>query len=520
MNRELWPHQTEALQALRQSIGQGVRRIILSAPTGSGKTVLSAAIVEGALAKGNRVCFVISNLSLVDQTVESFYSEGIRGMSVIQGDHEMLDWSKPVQIASIQTLRSRKAFPEAQVVIIDEVHVLHKCHIEWLQHPDWQKVPFIGLSATPYTKGLGKYFESLIVVATIQELIDKGVLCPFKVYATGHPNLDGVRVVAGDYVEKELSDAMQQGTLVADIIKTYKERWGKGKTLFYGVDRAHAQAVQKRFQEAGVKCGYQDALTPADERRELRRQFQNGEIEVLSNVSTLTTGTDVDCRCLILGRPTRSESLFQQIVGRGLRIAEGKDHLILLDHSDTTSRLGFVTDIFHDRLDDGKPKEKAPPKERLPKSCPQCDFMKKSAVCPNCGFKPEVGASGMIERDGELIELTSGLLPSKQKKGAKREWTMEEKAAFFGELKTYAQGHKYKEGWPAAKYKSRFSVWPNHPSIKNAPAIPVSMETTMWIKSENIRWAKSQGKKDQSGGAMSSSFGGRDPFGFSGDGFE
>jgi DNA repair protein RadD len=497
MNRELWDHQKEALKALRQSIGQGVRRIILSAPTGSGKTVMAAAIVEGALAKGNRVCFVISNLSLVDQTVESFYSEGIRGISVIQGNHEMLDWSRPVQIASIQTLRSRKAFPDAQIVIIDEAHILHKCHIEWLQHPDWQKIPFIGLSATPFTKGLAKYFDSLIVVATTQELIDKGVLCPFKVYGTGHPNLEGVRVVAGDYVENELSEAMQKGTLVADIVKTYKERWGKGKTLFYGVDRAHAQAVQKRFQEAGVTCGYQDALTSADERRELRRQFQSGEIEVLSNVSTLTTGTDVDCRCLILGRPTRSEALYCQIVGRGLRIAEGKDHLVLLDHSDTTARLGFVTDIYHDRLDDGKTKEKATPKERLPKPCPQCDFMKKTAVCPNCGFKPEVGTSGLVEREGELIELTSGDLYKKKKNNSepKREWTMAEKAAFFGELKTYAMGHKYKDGWSANKFRSKFNVWPNHPSIKNAPAIPVSMATSMWLKSEQIRWIKDQAKK-------------------------
>jgi superfamily II DNA or RNA helicase len=500
VNRELWQHQLDALQALRQSIGQGVKRIVLSAPTGSGKTVLAAAIVEGAMAKGNRVCFVVSNLSLIDQTIEAMYAEGIRGIGCIQADHEMTDWSKPLQVASIQTLRSRKAFPEANVVIIDEVHVLHSCHKQWLQHPDWQKVPFIGLSATPYTKGLGKYFESLIVVATTQELIDKGVLCPFVVYASGHPDLSGVRIVAGDYHEGELSDAMQKGTLTADIVKTWQAKWNKDKTLFFGVDCAHAQAVQKRFQEAGISCGYQDAHTPADERRELKRKFQNGEIQVLSNVSTLTTGTDVDCRCLILGRPTRSEMLFQQIVGRGLRIAPGKDKLLLLDHSDTTSRLGFVTDIFHDELDDGKQKPKADAKPRLPKPCPKCDFMKKSLVCPNCGFKPEI-TSGMVERDGELVELRPGEIP-KIKKGPKREWTMDEKARFYGELKTYAGGHGYKDGWCANKYREKFDCWPNHPSIKSHPAIPVTMETAMWIKSQQIRWIKGKAKATEQAKAL------------------
>lgn len=496
MKKELWTHQSEALTALRQSVGQGVRRIILSAPTGSGKTVLAAAIVEGALAKRNRVSFIISNLSLVDQTVESFYEEGIRGISVIQGDHPMTDWSQPVQICSIQTIKSRKVFPEAQIVIIDEVHVLHACHKEWLRHPDWQKVPFIGLSATPYTRGLGQYFESLIVVATTQELIDKGVLCPFKVFATGHPDLSGVRTVAGDYHEGELSDAMQKGTLTADIVRTWQEKWGRDKTLFFGVDCAHAQAVQKRFQEAGITCGYQDANTPPDERRELRRKFQNGEIQVLSNVSTLTTGTDVDCRCLILGRPTRSEMLFQQIVGRGLRIAPGKDHLVLLDHSDTTARLGFVTDIFHDELDDGKPKKKVDAKPRLPKPCPQCSFLKKTLVCPNCGFKPEV-ISGIMERDGELVELRPGEIPKPQKKSPKREYTMDEKAVFYGELKTYAKEKGYKEGWCANKFKSKFSTWPNHPSIKLAPAIPVSFETSRWLKHEFIKWIKGKDSAPQ-----------------------
>ncbi|MFS6779594.1 DEAD/DEAH box helicase, partial [Staphylococcus aureus] len=133
----------------------------------------------------------------------------------------------------------------------------------------------------------------------------------------------------------ELSNAMQKGNLTADIIRTWKERWGKNKTLCFGVDKAHAKSIQERFEHDGISCGYQDAETTSDERREIKRKFHNGEYKVVSNIQTLTTGVDWDVRCLILARPTRSEMLFVQIIGRALRTADGKEDALILDHSDT-----------------------------------------------------------------------------------------------------------------------------------------------------------------------------------------
>ncbi len=232
--------------------------MIVQAPTGAGKTRLSAAIVEGALRKGNRIAFVVPAISLVDQTVTQFALEGIDDVGVIQADHSMTDWSKPVQVCSIQTIAKRK-FPEAKVVIFDEIHLLHKTHIKWLEDPAFANVPFIGLSATPWRKGLGKYFESLLVVTTTEELIEQGYLSKFRVFASPKADLSEVRVVAGDYVEKELSAAMMEGELTGDIVKTWQEKWGRDKTLCFGVDKAHAKALQERFIAAGVTCGYQDA---------------------------------------------------------------------------------------------------------------------------------------------------------------------------------------------------------------------------------------------------------------------
>jgi superfamily II DNA or RNA helicase len=421
----LRPYQQEALAALKQSIGQGVRRIMLGAPTGAGKTEIAAAIVDGALQKGNRVAFVVPAISLVDQTVERFWQRGIRDVGVIQANHSMTDWSRPVQVCSIQTLASRRTFPEAQVVVFDEAHMIHEAHRTWLADPAWRGVPFVGLSATPWSKGLGRYFESLIPVTTTQALIDQGYLSPFKVFATGHPDLRGVKTVAGDYHEGELSAAMRAGSLTADIIDTWIARHNGAKTLVFAVDRAHAKALQSRFEAAGVPAGYQDAHTSDTERREIRRKFHTGEFRVVSNVGTLTTGVDWDVRCLVLARPTKSEILYTQIIGRVLRTAPGKDFALILDHSDTTQRLGFVTDIHHDELDKGE-RTKAPRILR-PKECPRCAALRlpRLSECPNCGFKPEP-VSGVVEQTGELWEITSGKLPQRNRK-ARRLYTEGEK---------------------------------------------------------------------------------------------
>src|SRR5258708_9633418 len=109
----------------------------------------------------------------------------------------------------------------------------------------------------------------------------------------------------------------------------------------------------------------------------IAKGFHAGEVDVVCNVGCLTTGIDWDVRCIILARPTKSEMLFVQMIGRGLRTADGKVDCLVLDHSDTHTRLGFVTDIHHDDLDDGKPRPKAESKAiaKLPKPRPKCTFL-------------------------------------------------------------------------------------------------------------------------------------------------
>lgn len=260
MSRELFPHQIRILDSLRRSLSTGHRRPMLQAPTGFGKTVVAAAIVKGARAKGNRVLFVVPALSLIDQTVRSFYAEGITEIGVIQADHVMTDATRPVQVASIQTLQ-RRPIPRFDIVVIDEAHRWFEMLGIWMKAPDWASVPFVGLSATPWTKGLGKFYDDLVQVTTTAELIEAGYLSPFRVYAPSHPDLSGVRTVAGDYHEGDLGEAMNQVALVADVVETWVKHGENRPTFAFAVDRAHAKHLQARFEAADVRCGYIDAYT-------------------------------------------------------------------------------------------------------------------------------------------------------------------------------------------------------------------------------------------------------------------
>jgi superfamily II DNA or RNA helicase len=491
--RELRDYQSEAIERLRDALRSGKRRPILQAPTGYGKTVLASHVLKLAREKGNRVCFCVPAIDLIDQTLESFWQDGLGDIGVIQSDHVETDWSRPVQIASVQTL-ARRTYPDAQLVIIDEVHRWFEFYGKWLANPEWQKVPFIGLSATPWTRGLGKHFDSLIISATTQELIDQGYLSPFRVFAPSHPDLTGVKIVAGDYHEGQLSEAMNKSPLVADVVETWLRR-GEGRpTLCFGVDRAHAKALQQRFEAAGIPAGYQDAYTPKDERAEIRRKFHHGDYAVVCNVGTLTTGVDWDVRCIILARPTRSEILYVQIIGRGLRTANGKKDCLILDHSDTTIRLGFVTDIVHEQLDEGKERQPKKTSAPLPKECPECAYLMppRVMVCPNCGHVRRAPISGIENADGELVELTKngGTLKNSDReielRGVRIPLT-----EFYAGLIAYGLDRGYRSGWAKHKFKTAVGRWPDGLNVR---PIPPRYELLSWIRAQNLRYAKARNR--------------------------
>lgn len=479
--KTLRPHQERAISMIRSSFGKGKRSPILMAPTGAGKTLIAANIVRMALAKGSRVTFCVPAISLIDQTVAAFMAEGIDSIGVIQADHHLTCSWRPVQVASVQTLASRKEFPMCELVLVDEAHMQFKVIQRWMkERPD---LKFVGLSATPWSRGLGKHYDDLLISATTRELIDTGYLSDYAVYAPTSPDLKGVKVTAGDYQQDQLSAVMQDHKLVGDIVSSWLELGNDDPTLVFAVDRAHARAIQASFAAADLTFGYCDAHTDLMERTVLFERMARREIKGIVNVGTLTTGVDADVRTLVLARPTKSPSLFVQIIGRALRNAEGKSLATIIDHSDTTLRLGMPADIHFAELSNGEPLEvkgkRDPAAEKKPKACPKCKAVKPVGVhaCPVCGFEPE-NIRDIYAAPGTLTAVTGG---------KKKTYTRTEKQAFYSGLLTIRRERGRSPGWVSHTYRDKFGVWPR--AMDDSPSRP-SPEVLNFVKSKDIAFAK------------------------------
>lgn len=475
--KPLRPHQVKAILLSKECILAGQDRIVIQLPTGAGKTRTAAEVVRGALAKGKRVAFTVPAISLVDQTVAAFEAEGIDAIGVMQAGHFRTDRRQPVQVVSVQTL-ARRERPEADVVIVDECHVQYQSVLDWMADRSAKRV-FIGLTATPWAKGMADHWQGLIVPTRMQDLIGAGFLSPFRVYAPSSPDLSGVKIVAGDYHEGQLADVMGGAQLVADVVQTWKQRAQGLPTLVFAVNKAHAAQLVQQFADAGVRMGYCDDRVDVIERQHLFRQMARGEISGIVNIGTLTTGVDADVRCVVLARPTKSEMLFVQMIGRGLRTAPGKTEALILDHADNHDRMGFVTDIHHDRLLSGKDKTHATKKDKgeaTPKPCPSCGTLKKGGTCPSCGFKAERQSDIEVEA-GELVEFKPK--PPKHNRDEKQKfWSMA--LALDAER---GRGGKLAKGL----YKGKFGVWPQ--GLANAP-LPPDGAFMSYERSRRIAYAK------------------------------
>lgn len=494
----LRPHQTQSLDGLRDALRDGARRVVLQAPTGFGKTVVGAHIVAGCRQRSKRVTFCVPSLGLVDQTFQRFLENGIAAsdMGVIQADHPWRRPHAPVQIATAQTL-TRREVPVTDLVVVDEAHIQHEVYERWMD--DQPEKIFVGLSATPWARGMGQRWQRLVKSITLRELIDQGYLAPFRVFAPSKPDLSGVKIVRGDFHEGQLAQRMNKPALVADIVSTWIERGGNRPTLCFATGREHAQSIAGRFAEFGIAVAYVDKDTPRVERDRIGRQLASGEVSVVVNIGTLTTGIDWDVRCIILARPTKSEILFVQIIGRGLRTADGKADCLILDHSDTHQRLGFVTDIDHDALDDGTltradRERKAAEDERMPKPrcCPTCASLMPvcERVCHECGT--ELPKAHLEAAEGSLSEFKGKAKAPKRKKGEKATDVLRAmgRESVFSQLTAVMLERQRSTGWRSHAYREIFETWPRGMDHLG-PEAP-TYEVRQFVRSKDIRFAKAR----------------------------
>jgi len=479
MKRPLRPYQTQAIDRLRASLRAGHRRPMLMLPTGGGKTMIAASIVEMARAKGNRIVFAVPALELINQTVAAFEAEGITGIGVMQAMHPRTDPSAPVQIVSVPTL-ARRELPDTDIVLVDEAHVLADVIKRWMKAKP--RLIFIGLSATPWTKNLGKHFDDLVIAATIASLIEQRHLSMYQAFAPKRPDLTGVRVIAGDYDTHDLSVAMNKPHLTNLVVTEWRARAEGLPTLVFGVDRAHAWAIAQEFVVAGVAAEYIDGESKRAQRDSIRAKFDDGRCKVVVNVGVLTTGIDWDVRCIVMARPTKSDALLAQIVGRALRPADGKSHALLIDLSGSFEDLGLPEHLGSTELHGTVGREMKAKVRILPVPCPDCSRLRgpKSRQCGTCGHVYPVPTPA-----DRLMAVELRLMQS-ERSPRRRVWAG---------LLWWADRYRLSEKWCLANYHGLFGDWPD--GLSNRPLVPDS-DVREWIEAERIawQWQKAQQKRE------------------------
>jgi len=494
--------QQRALDMLRRDWKQ-YNSFMVYSPTGSGKTGLSAFITDGFVSRGMRVLMTCPYTVLVTQTAKRFIQYGLPEdeISYVWRDHPNYDPERKIQIASADTL-IRRDFPEnIDLLIVDEAHLRRKKMLEVIKYLTAEThVKVIGLSGTPFAPFLGKYYQRLIKPTTIKELMDTGVLCGYEFFAPTKPDLSGVKVTrsdefGSDYKEDEVAEIMCGADLVGDIVSNWLSHGEDRPTVAFCVNVNHANYVTLQFNKAGVNAEVMTAQTPHDERQMMIHRFEQGATKIIVSVGTLIAGFDSDVRCIIYARPTKSEIRWLQIIGRGLRTAKGKDKCLVFDHSGSVHRLGYPDSIEYDTLpskSDGmktvvseRENEK---REKLPKECSQCHYMKPAGVyqCPKCGHKPLAGED--VDTDA-----SRGL---KQISGKKKAVTKQEKQSWWSQIKFYqrqraAQGKPVSDGWCAHTFKDKFGTWPN--GLQDYP-MEITPEVNNYIKWKQIAFAKGREK--------------------------
>lgn len=478
LQASVYPFQNQAIKDVYQALGRGNNKL-LKLPTGSGKTYIAAAIIAHAVSKGRKVLFLVDRLSLLAQSVDEFAKLGLYA-SVIQGDNTTYRWGDDLVIASMQTLENWSQWPDVNLVIVDEAHDQRQKISTKMK--EWTGVKWLGLSATPYTTGLGHTWSEVVEGPSVRELIDQGYLSDFEAWGCP-PDVSKVKTTAGDFNSKELAECVNTTEITGNILKHWREHAEGRKTMVFAVDIAHSKAIAARFEAEGISAAHIDCYADGDEKFEIIEKFRSGVIQVLSSVTMLAKGFDVkDVSCVIQARPTKSLSLYLQQVGRGLRTADGKDTCIILDHAGNCSRFGLPDADFTRPLctkEKGVSSADQAREEPLPKECPKCTILKPAGVheCPNCGFKPE-RQTDVSETDTVLVQL----------RGTKNKTIPKEnKQEIYSQLIGMADARRYSMGWVAHKYRTIFDCWPRG---LNETAAEPSEQLKSWVVSQNIAWAK------------------------------
>ena len=333
---ELRPYQKESKAAVFEQWRSGIRRTLLVLPTGCGKTIVFAKITEDCVRNGDRVLILAHRGELLEQAADKIAKATGLGCATEKAEQSCLGSWFRITVGSVQSLmrESRlKRFPKDyfNTIIIDEAHhCISDSYQRVLNHFPDAKV--LGVTATPDRgdmKNLGQVFESLAYEYTLPKAIKEGYLSPIKAVTIPlQVDLTGVGVQSGDFKAGDLGTALDP--YLERIAEEMEKYCREKKTVVF----LPLVKTSQKFRDILNGHGFRAAEVNGEssDRAEILENYAAGKYNVLCNSMLLTEGWDCpDVDCIVVLRPTKVRSLYCQMVGRGTRLAPGKDHLLLLD---------------------------------------------------------------------------------------------------------------------------------------------------------------------------------------------
>jgi len=390
---DLRPYQLEAIEAVRQEIRQGARKVLLIAPTGSGKTVMFCDVIQRAAAKGSRCVVIAHRRELVAQASQKLNAFGVQH-GIVQAGFPTAP-HRPVQVASIQTLRARPGILQrVDIAVVDEAH-----HIVGSTYQDalarWPGALVLGVTATPWRldgKGLGDVFPAHVVARTPRQLRDEGFLVQVGGWEYEGIDTEGARVQRGDFVAGDLRASAISRRVVGDVVSEWLTHAAGVRTVLFALDIEHSQVMTAAFRAAGVAAEHVDGEMPTAELDAVLRRLRNGETRVVCNCNVLTEGFDCpELECCILARPTLSTALYLQMVGRVLRPSPDKFAARIHDHAGCLAAHGhpYAERDYSPLLSANRKRGEKAKQTTIERRCPSCKSVLARYPCDSCGYAPD-----------------------------------------------------------------------------------------------------------------------------------
>lgn len=381
-------------------------------PTGGGKTIVFCYITENAIKKNNSVCILVHRQELVYQASMALKNLQIEHSIIAPlhfERHSYINDNANVAIASVQTLvRRLELLKKYNLLIIDECH--HQAAGSWVKIKNAFNGKTLGVTATPKRldgKGLKNFFSVMIKGKSTKWLIENNYLSPIKIFApTTLPNLTNVRKKYGEFILSEAQKEIDKPTITGDAIAQYKKHCDRKPAIAYCCSVDHAEHTAESFRHAGYRAICLEGNTKKDVRHNAIADLASGNLDVITNCEIITEGVDVPVvTAAIMLRPTKSLSLYLQMVGRVLRKADNKDHAYILDHVGNVFTHGLPTLEHNWQLEYTKEKKKD-----ISLSVSHCKvcfaIYMKSDKCPYCGHIQEKKLAELPQIvKGELVEI-------------------------------------------------------------------------------------------------------------------